>query len=1009
MPVSILTPSQRHRYGRFRGEPTPEQLAKQCYLAPAEIAIVMVRRQQAWQQMGYAIQLMTVRFLGTFLEQGETVQVPRNLIAFAAQQLQLTHIPDLTPYAIALDLVKAHRSDIRERFAYADFHDVRSAFEAWLHVRVLHTGHSLLELFDLSTAWCLEHQVLLPAATTLERTVASVHEQALSGMWREISALIRRGGHVRPLLALLTVSPETGRNGIDELQRAPKRQSSIGMQDSERRVERFQQIGVSDLDLSPWPAARIREMAEHAVLTKSSQLQVLQPERKLATLLAFVHEYEIAAIDDFLDLFDVLMMQAMSNSEKKAGETRLGGLRELDKAALVLALVCDVVLDKKVANRNVRRVIFAKTERQALADALKIVRAQCRTSRQYDLIDALADRHRRTAALVGPLIRALSLQAGSRGQTILQQVAFAKQLLADAKTDLADAPLDGLSKVWRGHVLDERDRVRKHGYLAWVATRLREALRRHDVYVTRSVKWANVEGQIVADDATWQLAQRPQFCTAFDLPQDGVGLLARFEAELDAAYRDAGAALSATGARARFEGEDLVVAPIEAEDDTESLGRLRTRTSQMLPIVDLAEILLEIDQTTGFTQDFVPRASALAREPGLSRTICAALMADSCNLPYRVVADPDDPALTEERIGYVHQQFIRADTISAANRRLVSEQDRLPLVRQHWGLGHVASADGLRFRVPVAAPNALPNRKYFGSGKGVTYFSFTSDQFTGLHGIVIPGTIRDSLYLLEARLRMNTTLQPTEIMTDMASASDAVFALFWFQGYEFRPRFVDLSDKRFWRFDPAADYGPWNPLSRHMLSRERILEGYDAVLRLSASLREGTVSAHAVMRMLGGSGRGLTALGRAAVEIGRVIKTRHMLRLATDEYYARRIHAQLNRGEQRNGLARQVFFGRRGALYRSYVAGQENQLGTLGFVLNAIVLWNTIYLDAALEQMRSAGQEVIGADIAHLTPLGHAHIRVEGRYQFSLAPGLARGQLRRLRTPRPDAVPMAGT
>lgn len=241
------------------------------------------------------------------------------------------------------------------------------------------------------------------------------------------------------------------------------------MQDSERRVERFQQIGVSDLDLSPWPAARIREMAEHAVLTKSSQLQVLQPERKLATLLAFVHEYEIAAIDDFLDLFDVLMMPAMSNSEKKAGETRLGGLRELDKAALVLALVCDVVLDKKVANRNVRRVIFAKTERQTLADALKIVRAQCRTSRQYDLIDALAERHRRTAALVGPLIRALSLQAGPRGQTILQQVAFAKRLLANADTDLADAPLDGLSKVWRSRVLDERDRVRKHGYLAWVA------------------------------------------------------------------------------------------------------------------------------------------------------------------------------------------------------------------------------------------------------------------------------------------------------------------------------------------------------------------------------------------------------------------------------------------------------------------------------------------------------------------------------------------------------------
>lgn len=164
--------------------------------------------------------------------------MPRSLIAFAAQQLQLTHIPDLTPYANALDLIKAHRRDIRERFTYADFNDVRSAFEAWLHVRVLHSGHFLLELFDLSTAWCFEHQVILPAATTLERTVASVHDQALSGMWREISALIRRGGHVRPLLALLTVSPQTGRNGIDELQRAPKRQKRLDRHAGQRAAGR---------------------------------------------------------------------------------------------------------------------------------------------------------------------------------------------------------------------------------------------------------------------------------------------------------------------------------------------------------------------------------------------------------------------------------------------------------------------------------------------------------------------------------------------------------------------------------------------------------------------------------------------------------------------------------------------------------------------------------------------------------------------------------------------------
>ena len=271
------------------------------------------------------------------------------------------------------------------------------------------------------------------------------------------------------------------------------------------------------------------------------------------------------------------------------------------------------------------------------------------------------------------------------------------------------------------------------------------------------------------------------------------------------------------------------------------------------------------------------------------------------------------------------------------------------------------------------------------------------------------------MYLLEARLRLNTTLQPIEIMTDKASASEAVFALFWFQGYEFRPRYGDLTDDRFWRFDAAADYGAWNAVSRHMLNRERILEGYEDVLRLSASLREGRVQAHSGMQMLGGSGRALTALGRATAKkvarfgaIGRAIKTKHMLKppaaggkLATDEYYARRIHAQLNRGEQRNGLARRVFYGRGGALYRHYVNGQENQLGALGFVLNVIVLWNTIYLDAALDQIRLSNLQIDEGDIAHLSPLIYDHIRIEGHYQFNLSPDLNRGQLRSLRSPRP--------
>lgn len=75
-----------------------------------------------------------------------------------------------------------------------------------------------------------------------------------------------------------------------------------------------------------------------------------------------------------------------------------------------------------------------------------------------------------------------------------------------------------------------------------------------------------------------------------------------------------------------------------------------------------------------------------------------------------------------------------------------------------------------------------------------------------------------------------------------------------------------------------------------------------------------------------------------------------MLAYIDDENYRRRILTQLNRGESRHSVARAVFHGQRGELRQRYREGQEDQLGALGLVVNAIVLWNTCYMEAALQK-----------------------------------------------------------
>lgn len=217
-------------------------------------------------------------------------------------------------------------------------------------------------------------------------------------------------------------------------------------------------------------------------------------------------------------------------------------------------------------------------------------------------------------------------------------------------------------------------------------------------------------------------------------------------------------------------------------------------------------------------------------------------------------------------------------------------------------------------------------------------------------------------------------------------------------GYRFSPRLADLQDQRFWRMEKNADYGVLGYLSRHTINQRLIADHWDDLLRLVGSLKLGTVRATAIMRTLqrGGS---LSGLSRAVAEVGRIEKTLYLLNYVQDENYRRRILVQLNRGEGRHSVARAVFHGRKGELRQKYREGMEDQLGALGLVVNAIVLWNTRYIGVALDGLKRSGAVVNPLDVARLSPLLHEHVNMLGKYDFTLPEGIASGQLRPLRDP----------
>ena len=118
MPVEFLTTEQQKTYGRYGGEPTASQLERYFYLDDRERQLVN-RRRGNHNRLGFALQLCTVKFLGTFLT--DPTDVPDGVMAYLAQQLSIAEINCLPRYLERETTSREHSAEIKKIYGYQDF------------------------------------------------------------------------------------------------------------------------------------------------------------------------------------------------------------------------------------------------------------------------------------------------------------------------------------------------------------------------------------------------------------------------------------------------------------------------------------------------------------------------------------------------------------------------------------------------------------------------------------------------------------------------------------------------------------------------------------------------------------------------------------------------------------------------------------------------------------------------------------------------------------------------
>ena len=132
-------------------------------------------------------------------------------------------------------------------------------------------------------------------------------------------------------------------------------------------------------------------------------------------------------------------------------------------------------------------------------------------------------------------------------------------------------------------------------------------------------------------------------------------------------------------------------------------------------------------------------------------------------------------------------------------------------------------------------------------------------------------------------------------------------------------------------------------------------------------------------------------------EVGRIERTLFILQWLQSKELRRRVQAGLNKGEARNALARAVFFNRLGEIRDRSFEQQRYRASGLNLLTAAIVLWNTVYIERAVNALREQGQEIDTDHLQYLSPLGWEHINLTGDYLWKSNARIGNGKFRPLR------------
>lgn len=362
------------------------------------------------------------------------------------------------------------------------------------------------------------------------------------------------------------------------------------------------------------------------------------------------------------------------------------------------------------------------------------------------------------------------------------------------------------------------------------------------------------------------------------------------------------------------------------------------------------------------------------------KIIFAALLGLGMNIGLEKMAQ-STPGISYSQLANAKQWRFYKEALTRAQSVLVNYQLKLP-VADFWGEGKTTASDGMRVPVGVSALKSDVNPHYKSMEKGATMIRSINDRHTTHHIEVASTNTREATHTLDGLLYHETDLDIEEHFTDTNGYSDQVFGMTALLGFDFEPRIRNIKKSQLFSIKSPSYYPNLSEDISGKINVKIIEENYDEIKRIAYSIQTGKVSSSLLLGKLGSYAR-KNRVALALRELGRIEKSIFMIDYITDSELRRRITHGLNKTEAINALARELFFGRRGKFMERDIRRQLQSASALNVLINAISIWNAVYLQAAYNYLVKIDPEVTKY-MKHVSPINWEHITFLGEYKFDL-------------------------